>query len=478
MVKEAPQWYGTLLPSLPHLTSAFTAATTVPQHSALHIRQFLLSRWPFLARVVHWLSQTYKDISQAPLEPILHYSSPRVRWAGFFMFTGHPLFALVWGVWLPQPWESFWLRGAVAMTGLLLLFHDRIFTLSGTTIQWVFSLVAWLQLPVFFSWMYLCNGGNTVWLASMVSMVLIYYHLTDWRLATLGTAAGGLVAWLLFVWIGPNAIPIADHKFMMDAAVLGFSWSAALVLGFSSANLRREHLKNTLATVGIMAHELRTPLATMSLIGEALMGNSRIQTTGAANSMNEKLGKRLQVLVHNMNHQIDTQIVNARLLNLPSHKEHVQAGVLIRNIVTDYPYRSAQERSCVVLQVLQDFTFEFSAAVFSQVMDNLIKNALKALAAADVPVQHGDLVITVDVWEGRGRVTVVDKGVGIAPHLQTHIFDAFFSTDRGTGHGLGLAFCRRAVQGAGGSIGVHSEPGKGATFTLSLTITGGPHAEH
>lgn len=343
---------------------------------------------------------------------------------------------------------------------------------------WVFSLVAWLQLPVFFSWMYLCNGGNTVWLSSMVAMVLIYYHLTDWRLATLGTAAGAGVAWLLFLWAGPAAEPIAGHQYKIDAAVLGFSWAAALGLGFSSANLRREHLRHTLATVGIMAHELRTPLATMSLIGEAMMGDPRAQHTGAPDKKTQQLAQRLQLLVHNMNHQIDTQIINARLLNLPSHQESVQAGELLRNIIAEYPYRSAQERACVVLQVRQDFSFQFSAALFSQVIDNLIKNALKALAAADVPVRQGDLLIEAGTWQGRGRVTITDRGVGIAPQLLPHIFDAFFSTDRGTGHGLGLAFCRRAVQGANGTIAVHSEQGHGATFTLDLPLLRTSHAEH
>jgi hypothetical protein len=60
----------------------------------------------------------------------------------------------------------------------------------------VFGLVFWLELPVLFSWMYLCNSGNTVWLATMAAMVLIYYHVTDWRLATLGTITGGLLAFL------------------------------------------------------------------------------------------------------------------------------------------------------------------------------------------------------------------------------------------------------------------------------------------
>ena len=45
--------------------------------------------------------------------------------------------------------------------------------------------------------------------------------------------------------------------------VIAFCWFMGLLLGLSSSNLRREQLNHTLGTMGIMAHELRTPLATM-----------------------------------------------------------------------------------------------------------------------------------------------------------------------------------------------------------------------
>ena len=443
----------------------------MPSQPSSHSRQLFISRWPALARLTYWLQQVQAEIVHAPLEPILHNSVSRVRRIGFFTCLSHPIFAFIWAVWLPQPWENSGLRIALSMLGLPLLLYTQPLALSERAIQWIFSLVAWLQLPVFFSWMYLCNSGNTVWLSSMVAMVLIYYHCTDWRLATLGTATGGMFAWLLFLGIGPSVPSIDAYHAKVDAVVFAFAWAAALGLGFSSANLRREHLRHTLATVGIMAHELRTPLATMSLVGEAMVGLAKAQTSDTPNPQLGRLAQRLQVLVHNMNHQIDTQIVNARLLGLPNYKESIQAGPLIQEILTEYPYRSVQERECVVLQVRQDFVFDFSSALFAQVMSNLVKNALKALAAADAPVRRGDLLIEVGTWQNRGRITVTDRGIGIAAQFQPRIFDAFFSTDRGTGHGLGLAFCRRAVHDAHGSITVYSEVGKGATFTLNLPIT-------
>ena len=88
----------------------------------------------------------------------------------------------------------------------------------------------------------------------------------------------------------------------------------ALVLGISSSNLRREQLNYTLGTMGIMAHELRTPLATMSLIGDAVRNDA---SHGSENGQAlEQLAARLHTLVRNMNHQIDTQIANARLMRL------------------------------------------------------------------------------------------------------------------------------------------------------------------
>jgi two-component system, CAI-1 autoinducer sensor kinase/phosphatase CqsS len=65
---------------------------------------------------------------------------------------------------------------------------------------------------------------------------------------------------------------------------------------------------------------------------------------------------------------------------------------------------------------------------------------------------------------------LADKGTGIDPELQARIFEPFFSTNRGTGHGLGLALCHRVVQSAGGTIRVRSELGQGAAFIIELPI--------
>jgi two-component system, CAI-1 autoinducer sensor kinase/phosphatase CqsS len=220
-----------------------------------------------------------------------------------------------------------------------------------------------------------------------------------------------------------------------------------------------------------MAHELRTPLATMSLIGDAVRGEAS-RCDGPPAETLDKLAARLHALVRNMNHQIDTQIANARLMRLPRHKEAVSAATVVREAVAHYPYRSTRERESVAIKIHGDFMFQGSHALFVQVVDNLIKNALRSLAATKGASQPGDVLIEVAVAGRRGRILVADRGVGMQPDLQARIFEPFFSSDRGTGHGLGLAFCQRAVHAANGSIRVASNLMKGAAFTIELPVLG------
>jgi two-component system CAI-1 autoinducer sensor kinase/phosphatase CqsS len=331
------------------------------------------------------------------------------------------------------------------------------------------TAIFWITLPLFFSWMYFCNNGNPVWLASLGAMFLIYYQLTDWRIATLGSVSGVALAWVAFNAFGPHMPDMPMQQVLTAVVVVAFSWFMGLVLGISSSNLRREQLNYTLGTMGIMAHELRTPLATMSLIGDAVRAEAAECGEASAQKL-EKLGTRLNSLVRNMNHQIDMQIANARLMRLPVHKEAISAADLVRQAVADYPYRSTKERECVQVLVRRDFLFEGSQALFGQVIGNLLKNALRSLAAATTASQPGDLLIEVGTLHSRGRIVVNDRGVGIDPALQPRIFEPFFSTDRGTGHGLGLAFCQRVVHGANGTIRVKSEPARGAIFTIELPL--------
>ncbi len=419
-----------------------------------------------------------QELFHEALEPILNPTPVRIFWLGLFTVVGHPLFWWVWANALPQPYENAGGRLVLAVLGIGLMVPSVYKDPSSHLTRQVFTVIFWLQLPFFFSWMYLHNTGNPVWLASVCAMILIYYHVTDWRLATMGILSGGLAAWWVSLILGTQDGTWPVQQIPVNSVVIAFCWCSALLLGLSSANLRREQLKNTLVTMGIMAHELRTPLATLSLIGEALRTESDLPGSAGALSRLGKISRRVDSITRVMNQQIDMQIANARLLQLPTYRERIVASDLVQDAISQYPYRSVREHECTRITIHKDFEFLGSKVLFVQVLHNLIKNALHSLATASSVLRAGDLRLEVITADGQGRIYVKDNGMGVPPALQARIFDPFFSTERRTGHGLGLAFCQRVVESSGGVITVKSEIDTGAAFVIELPVVAASAATH
>jgi two-component system, CAI-1 autoinducer sensor kinase/phosphatase CqsS len=255
-----------------------------------------------------------------------------------------------------------------------------------------------------------------------------------------------------------------------NLTLIAFALVMSLMLGMSGANLRRVRLINTLSTMGVMAHELRTPLATVNLVGDVLRGLAQHDVPEPKRKKLEELSLRLQNLVRSMNRQIDTQISNAQLLRLPRPTAHLTAFELVQDVIGQYPFRSPRERECVQLVLEEDFGFLGSRAQFSQVLVNLIKNAMHALAASGEAPRPGDLRVEVTVRDGLGRIVVTDRGTGIPLQKQHRIFEPFFSLQSTIGNGLGLTFCKNVVEASDGRLLLQSQPGHGASFTIILPL--------
>lgn len=104
-----------------------------------------------------------------------------------------------------------------------------------------------------------------------------------------------------------------------------------------------------------------------------------------------------------------------------------------------------------------------------QILVNLLSNARQATEAGPGPRTLG-LHLTGDArW---ARIQVRDNGVGIAPAVREHLFRQGFTT-RPEGHGIGLHSSALAARLMGGQLTLESEgPGRGATATLLLPLSG------
>ena len=112
-----------------------------------------------------------------------------------------------------------------------------------------------------------------------------------------------------------------------------------------------------------------------------------------------------------------------------------------------------------VLRVDQD--------MIRRVLVNLVTNAIK------YSPRLGRVRITASQREEALKFSVIDQGPGILPQYQGRIFDKFARVQyegAPTGVGLGLAFCRLAVEAHGGRIWVESAPGQGSTFSFTLPL--------
>jgi signal transduction histidine kinase len=112
-----------------------------------------------------------------------------------------------------------------------------------------------------------------------------------------------------------------------------------------------------------------------------------------------------------------------------------------------------------------------------RILDNLVRNALESLRPEGGAVTI-DAAVDEDpnIGEPRILVTVSDDGRGIPPEDLDRIFNDFFTTKSG-GTGLGLSNVRRLTADCGGSVRVHSVPGRGTTFTLSFPLPDGEPEE-
>lgn len=110
-----------------------------------------------------------------------------------------------------------------------------------------------------------------------------------------------------------------------------------------------------------------------------------------------------------------------------------------------------------------DISIEADEAQLSQVLINLIKNAMQAVEDVTEPC----ITIRAHYAEnGRCEIQMIDNGAGISPEIMEHIFVPFFTTKE-NGSGIGLSLSRQIMKNHGGSIDVVSSPGN-TVFTLSF----------
>jgi signal transduction histidine kinase len=209
----------------------------------------------------------------------------------------------------------------------------------------------------------------------------------------------------------------------------------------------------------ILVHDLKNPLNTIINMNPA--DSSRQEMEAVVQS-----GKKMLHLVLNL---LDVSRYENNLLKIET--SDVSLSQLIRDAFGEVDYM-AHQRGVRLMRVFRnDFMVSVEAGMLERVFINLFTNALKfspsgAMVEVDAHV----------VQSGMVRVTVRDHGEGIGPDLLPFVFEKFRKGEhQSTGSlrstGIGLTFCKMAVEAHSGAIGVESEAGSGAIFWITLPLS-------
>lgn len=216
-----------------------------------------------------------------------------------------------------------------------------------------------------------------------------------------------------------------------------------------------------------MSHEIRTPMN--GILGMAELLRDTPLTTQQSTYLNTILSSGTTLMTV-LNDILDFSKMDAGRLQLEQVSYNIRklvddsAGVFaMKAVEKDLFYNSYIEPE-VPARITGDPTR------LQQVLTNLISNAFKF-------TESGSVVLHVDCDEQNKvlRFTVTDTGIGIAEEKVATIFEQFTQADRATtrhygGTGLGLTISRGFVELMGGSIGVISKSGQGATFWFEIPI--------
>lgn len=154
------------------------------------------------------------------------------------------------------------------------------------------------------------------------------------------------------------------------------------------------------------------------------------------------------------------------------HMEPVFFSGLIENVISDIQAQAERKNIVIKNQIPPDFTRVWGdPAGLMEIFSNLLNNAVKYTG------EGGTVELTAKEKNDSIEVCIADTGMGIAPEDCSKIFNEFYRSPNAKsykieGTGLGLAIVKEIVEAHHGSIMVHSELGKGCTFTIVLPKKG------
>jgi PAS domain S-box-containing protein len=223
----------------------------------------------------------------------------------------------------------------------------------------------------------------------------------------------------------------------------------AIVSNFRNVHERVLLEKQKEDFVGIATHELKTPVTSIKAYTQLMLSRFRKEGNDRSTAIVEKMDIQVNRLTNLINDLLDVTKIQSG--SLPIKNSPYDFTEMLKETVEDLQHTT--DRHAIKLQVSEDVRMVGDRDRVSQVISNLISNAIKYSPNAD------EILVSVEVKGDRVELCVKDKGIGIGRDAQQKLFEKFYRVsgpDHQTfpGLGLGLYISSEIIKRQGGRIWV------------------------
>jgi len=241
---------------------------------------------------------------------------------------------------------------------------------------------------------------------------------------------------------------------------------AAFFITIRSLMTQRKLVEIKRDFINNMTHELKTPLATISLAVDALK-STKVNTDPKSVEYFSNIIKEENV---RMNKHVETILQAAQLDKKENelNKQEVDLHDLILGVVDSFKLQLEGKPSNVqTILEASPSNIKVDEEHLLHVLSNLIDNAIK-YSKSEI-----DIIIQTKTLNNKTFMSIQDKGIGMDANARKHIFEKFYRAHSGNvhdvkGYGLGMSYVKWVIDSHKGQITVHSETGIGTSIEIIL----------